>query len=355
MAHIPTDVISTILCWLPVDTLLRFRSVCKFWRGLIDDPHFINMHLNRFFLNGDSSLYSVYSDSPNAQIRNHVVDACVTEVNHPIKRDESSTLVMGNCNGLILISNDVEDCGWWNPSTRKYRKLPNFKFMKPRGLIMGQYHAGLGYDQTTDDYKVARIMQACNLKNQDAYAETMAFSLKSGTWKRTKDFPFWMTQDAGGTYALGALYWVATDVASRVNFGVLEGFLCMSCNYILDRIDIWLLKKDHGETECWTKLLSVAQTDVNWCMENVKAITRSSSGKQILLEKDHEQLMWYDLEKKLVTKTWMPHRPRTFNAILCSESLVQVNGGSCGDDGVGKNTGKADSKQRQHKKRYSIN
>ncbi|KAF7113714.1 hypothetical protein RHSIM_RhsimUnG0110600 [Rhododendron simsii] len=47
----------------------------------------------------------------------------------------------------------------------------------------------------------------------------------------------------------------------HMNIGELEGCLCILCNYIQKRVDVWVMK-DYGVKESWTKLFSVAQPTV---------------------------------------------------------------------------------------------
>ncbi|KAI4962740.1 hypothetical protein ZWY2020_025848 [Hordeum vulgare] len=43
--YLPDELASEILARLPVEPLLRFRSVCKAWRGVIDESSFPREHL----------------------------------------------------------------------------------------------------------------------------------------------------------------------------------------------------------------------------------------------------------------------------------------------------------------------
>ncbi|XP_019157534.1 PREDICTED: F-box protein At5g65850-like [Ipomoea nil] len=44
---LPNEIIIEILSWLPVDTLLRVKCVCKSWRATIQDRNFIEKHMSR--------------------------------------------------------------------------------------------------------------------------------------------------------------------------------------------------------------------------------------------------------------------------------------------------------------------
>nr|XP_011467380.1 PREDICTED: F-box/WD-40 repeat-containing protein 1 [Fragaria vesca subsp. vesca] len=45
--ELPFDIITEILSWLPVESLLRFKCVCKNWRSLLGDYKFIAKHMAR--------------------------------------------------------------------------------------------------------------------------------------------------------------------------------------------------------------------------------------------------------------------------------------------------------------------
>lgn len=44
--NLPEDVIIEILLRLPVNSLLKFKSVCRNWYSLIKSPNFIRKHMN---------------------------------------------------------------------------------------------------------------------------------------------------------------------------------------------------------------------------------------------------------------------------------------------------------------------
>ncbi|WJX29714.1 hypothetical protein P8452_18323 [Trifolium repens] len=67
-ADIPSDLFPEILSRLPVEPLLRFRSISKSLKSIIDSHNFTNLHLknsNNFYLilNHNSDLYQL--DFPN--------------------------------------------------------------------------------------------------------------------------------------------------------------------------------------------------------------------------------------------------------------------------------------------------
>ncbi|XP_068668947.1 F-box protein At5g65850-like [Aristolochia californica] len=47
LEHIPDEIVLEILSWLPVRDVLRFKTVCKLWRGIASEPTFLNIHTSR--------------------------------------------------------------------------------------------------------------------------------------------------------------------------------------------------------------------------------------------------------------------------------------------------------------------
>lgn len=78
----------------------------------------------------------------------------------------------GSCNGLILIGVDntrdfrrrdyiSRHLLLWNPSTRQLNHIPPVSYPKPRyPLHSDRYLYGLGYDDSTDDYKIVCIFSS---------------------------------------------------------------------------------------------------------------------------------------------------------------------------------------------------
>lgn len=45
--YVTESVVFEILSWVPAGDLVRYKTVCKQWRSLIDDPNFIDLHKSR--------------------------------------------------------------------------------------------------------------------------------------------------------------------------------------------------------------------------------------------------------------------------------------------------------------------
>ncbi|CDP17261.1 unnamed protein product [Coffea canephora] len=357
MSDVPQDILEEMLSRLPVKPLLRFRCVSKQWKAIIDSPEFIRLHIAQSL--ETRSHHSVilrhsYLHSADFESLNRTNRAIFEELNHPLKTPDYKTEILGSCNGLLCLMNTEEDIILWNPSTRRYQKLPLTETELP-----GEGIYGFGYDCVSDDYQVVKIVQFYGVSSDTFDSEVKIYSLRSNSWKRIQDFPYYLRyRRVYGMLANGVLHWLVTrnpksytavliaafDLATEeyrlvpqpiesdknfhMNVEVLGGCLCVLCNYYLDHVDIWVMK-DYGVKESWTKLISIRQCDVSSAhFEVVRPIAYSKCGKRVLLEQDCKLLAWYDLEKKTTKRamTRFSFDPWNLSFVLdmCFESLVQL-------------------------------
>ncbi|KAM1384988.1 F-box protein CPR1-like [Malus sylvestris] len=356
MADLPPEVIVDILSRLPVCLLLRFRSIAKPWRSLIDSSYFVHLHLTQsaeskshlsLILRKDSDLYCISFDSLNDAV----------ELNHPLMCYSNRIRVLGSCNGLLCICNVAEDIAFWNPSTKKYRILPSLPSDRKRDSNMclcGARVYGLGYDAVHDDYKLVRISQFIGLDYLSFVSEVRVFSLRNNAWKRLEDMPYVLCYTRKmGILVSGCVHWVVTrnleldqhamelviafdvtnetcgevpmpqnmDRKCQIDVGYLGGCLCIVAKYEDKGVDVWTLK-EYGVKESWSKLFTVSQTRR---IKSVRPLVYSKNGSEVLFEQDHENLAWFDLKSQRVKSVKVRGLPDLFEAVVCMESLVSVH------------------------------
>ncbi|XP_076891863.1 F-box/kelch-repeat protein At3g23880-like [Bidens hawaiensis] len=211
---IPTEIIVEILLKLPtVNSLLRCKSVCKSWRSLISDPHFIKSHLAISTSNNNHyahhrlvfstrwstmlkscTLYDLLYDSSAASALN--ID------DFPFKHHRDTVAVVGSCNGLVCVAVEGYVLYIWNPSTRKSNRLPPSDYKKKLGYVP----YGFGYQESTDDYKVVELYREFNDKRE---IFVKIYSLKTGNWKTIGVFPHRFSFTCRGNFSNGAFHWAA--------------------------------------------------------------------------------------------------------------------------------------------------
>ncbi|KAL3587306.1 hypothetical protein D5086_014173 [Populus alba] len=354
--------IAEILCRLPAKEVLCCRSVSKPWCALIDGPNFVKLHL-KHSMDTSSNLYIILRTTSHVHYmdfeQNLVLNDFVTlkELNHPLMCYNHGIKVLGSVNGLLCISNVVDDIAVWNPSTRKHRVVPFLPIELKRYFgtkSCSVYVFGFGYDSVRDDYKLVRIAQFGGGGKRSFESEVKVYSLRKQSWRRIGDMPYCVHYPgANGVFANGALHWVVgenpeSNVANIVvaldlgvedyrevlqpeykdkNFyidlGVLRGCLCFLANFLGERVDVWMMK-DYGVKESWTKLFSVAQYEVIGFLRSLKPLAYSKSGDEVLIEHDNLDLCWYDLKRKQV-KNRISGIPYSFEADTFVESLISVS------------------------------
>ena len=87
---------------------------------------------------------------------------------------------MGSCNGILcftdFITSKPKDVYLWNPSIRKFKRLPNTCLTQLSNVALG-----FGYDSLNNDYKVVRISLSTAKRPKP---DVEVYSLSSDSWKR---------------------------------------------------------------------------------------------------------------------------------------------------------------------------
>ena len=248
--------------------------------------------------------------------------------------------VVGTCNGLLCLSDDIFDFNTdryflWNPCVRKFLQLPHPNVRCATHTDADFYASiGFGFDPTTNDYKVVRLLTfACT----SSRTEVEIYSLSSGEWRMLSSSlaPKWALGPRQPLAFLnGALHWVAFrainvnkahhfvlvfDLGDEVFREILlpeelppythDGFLCAYVSiygnsialfhddYSSLRLNIWVMIH-YGVVSSWTKALSLPMIyQGGFASTNYipKAVGFTRNGR-IVLEMNGGHLMSQDLK-----------------------------------------------------------
>ncbi|XP_012857568.1 PREDICTED: F-box/kelch-repeat protein At3g23880-like [Erythranthe guttata] len=209
--NLPEEIIEEVLYKLPIKSLLRFKCVSKRWRSLISSRRFAKEHLKKksSTSTNDSdfsrrTLYSFYhwhrycgSDSVGSIFHlgqcNLPSETSTTETSSFDLRSLAAATVdsvagcgiylYGSCNGLVLFSmlHLVGNLLIWNPATRQAKKLPP-PYLLSQGTWPSCFLHGIGYDESTDDYKVVNISKDFS----PYHYQTHIYSSRTGSWKNIR-------------------------------------------------------------------------------------------------------------------------------------------------------------------------
>lgn len=181
--ELPEEIMNEeILARLPVETLLRVRSVCKSWESLFFTPDFVQAHfkntLNKNSIFQDCLLlhkffgFSLLSRYKETQI----------EIPRPrVGAAAGHTSLVGSINGLVCLVNHT-DIFLWNPIIGRYREFPIPQKYIPsdcNDFWAGyRYLIGFCWDCVENDYQVV----VCYLSSR--FRRGIVYSSNSNSWTR---------------------------------------------------------------------------------------------------------------------------------------------------------------------------
>ncbi|KEH36954.1 putative F-box domain, galactose oxidase/kelch, beta-propeller, F-box associated interaction [Medicago truncatula] len=371
--RLPPEIVAEIFSRVPVKSLLRFRSISKSLKSLIDSHSFTNLHLknslNRsLILRHKFDLYQLQIDDDDDFSKS------IIPLNHPFKTvpitRTSFMPLIGSCNGLLAISNSQicfthpyapNEITVLNPNTHKHRIIPFLPLAIPNILESenidraGVCVHGFGYDPLTGDYKLLRISWIADL-HYSFDPQVRLFSSKTNSWKIIPSMPYALQYvQAMGVFVQNSIHWVMTRtiVESHPCFIVafnltLETFnvvpfpaeiegeevtiavavlgecLCMTVNYETTKIDVWVMKQ-YGSRDSWCKLFTLVKS--RFTLKSLRPLCYSRDGSkvlldgtQVLLEVNHRKLFWYDLKSEQIS--YVEGIPNLDEAMICVESLL---------------------------------
>jgi len=271
-------------------------------------------------------------------------------------------LLGGSCNGLLCISNDINECALWNPSIRKHCFIPCLPVPRHLSGYTSEYTCvhGFGFDQFAVDYKLVRIFCFFNLRHQAFDSQVRLFSSKMNSWKVLPNFPYALfaclmirkhdSSQTMGVFVENSLHWVVIRNLDRFQPSLIVAFnltqevfnevplpemqmavdkyqidvslfgecLCMIVNHVsvnhvgvngqTTKVEVWVMKK-YGFRDSWCKLFMLDELCFNKSLISLKPLCYSSDRSKVLLEvlswvdlnRDYKKLFWYDLKSEEVT------------------------------------------------------
>lgn len=172
--YLPEEMVIEVLCWLPVVSLSRFKSVCKSWLSIISDPEFIKTHVycSHIMAKKRASLLMITrADDYMGPPRFASIDFQYYLHIPP------GFSVVGSCNGIICLCDNVH-CYLWNPSTMQSKQLsenPNLNVWIDK--------LAFGFDSISNDYKVLRFTRLIET-SATVVPVVQLYSTNTDSWKK---------------------------------------------------------------------------------------------------------------------------------------------------------------------------
>ncbi|KAK2991582.1 hypothetical protein RJ640_025881 [Escallonia rubra] len=214
--NLPEDVIIDVLLRLPIQSLLRCRSVSKHWYVLLTSPSFIKLHLSRS------------SNAPMLLVAGYVcergvrglqrVNVCsldgdnnkgASNVHFPFELPTTNNIkVQDSCNGLVCLSIDSnKTLALWNPATRECMSLEVPRCNSPYSHCD---KFGIGFVPDTNDCKVVRLRARINRGLRKSITLISTYTLSSDSWESNEVVGPDVISEYSA-YANGFLHWIAHE------------------------------------------------------------------------------------------------------------------------------------------------
>jgi F-box interacting protein len=304
--ELPEDLVTEILVWLPIVSLLRFKCVSKSWYALITHQNFITKHLQHNNNNNNRSILLEMNDNITKDYVVSTLSYETLQLSHTQPAppsvfgiDKGTISIVGSCNGLVCL-HDKSIHNFkvfiWNPATKETKVV--LKSNLPRFPTVIDC-IGFGFDNKTNDYKIVNLL--CPYDEPDSIRsekmiQSEVYTLSADSW-RQGDSPLCGTIDPFicglNTYINGMASWEARvddwegvlsfDMSDEVfqktqlpddvlnsserHFFLLNESIAMAVTILIEDgiwdghmwelcFDIWLLH-EVGVKDSWTKLFTI--------------------------------------------------------------------------------------------------
>ncbi|KAH0693810.1 F-box only protein 8-like [Solanum tuberosum] len=224
--HLPEDLLVDVLLRLPVESLLRFKCVCKHWYALITSPSFIEMHFHHKHNHARLLICNLTISDKSKSIAFSLLPAKIVQgvspeqkIVHQLQRVTDFMSIAGPVDGLFLVEKaaffDEDDArlALWNPATREFWPLPPVSF-EPQPFKDHDNQFALGFDPLTRDYKVLCIRTFWDDWGLGVSPNCIVsvYSLRNNSWRNLRpDFPDCcnLHESIGATHLNGVYYWLS--------------------------------------------------------------------------------------------------------------------------------------------------
>ncbi|EYU40590.1 hypothetical protein MIMGU_mgv1a024301mg [Erythranthe guttata] len=336
-SFLPLEIIETILLNLPVESLLRFKTVSKSWNTMISDPAFVENQLHRSKTSSSRNLllgelgFSHYNSEDYSLVK--IDKDRKLQTLQLSEYPPGSNVVLSYCDGVLLLTNDRQTCMdfvLWNPSTGTHATFQFPYEVNPRS----QKIYGLCHDPRTGGFKV--VVVVC-LKYYTVY------SCKNNSWTRKKEFGdtsflvvydphifvdgvFYLLLMDPGIYLI--TYFDPVDDEFKIlrkpeivvdhlwiYMADLKGRLCVYCNANDGRgnaIRIWIKGEGVGNNY-WEELITIENVPTYiWffkplCFVENKILIQLYSSRLVLYNPSEKTFEKFDIERSSVYCEYFPY------------------------------------------------
>ncbi|KAE7995672.1 hypothetical protein FH972_000443 [Carpinus fangiana] len=371
--ELPDDLVTLILLWLPVVSLLRFRCVCKSWYALITHQNFARKHL----LHNKNSNTHLLLKTRNKTMDDYVLSTISYEelqisLTQPLpppffgNGKKFGISVVGSCNGLVCLHEEhaynTLKVVIWNPTTKETKIVPksNLPLFAPTGYCTRIQGMGFGFDAKTNDYKIINFVSMYEHNFDDYFMKHVeeiiyqkeVYSLSTDSWRKV-DGPQCFIVENPMAYTTGMGSWLAyvnepdafvlsfdmsnevflktppPDNVTEKSLFVLNESIAMVAVMPVDekwreiRYDIWLLLKV-GVKDSWNRLFTIGPSFAK--IHQPLGFWKNDS--MFSIKFDDGQLFLYDPPTKQMIDLQIRGHSNSMQLVTYMETLVSAKGGN---------------------------
>ncbi|MCD7461290.1 hypothetical protein HAX54_045827 [Datura stramonium] len=212
-SSIPMQIMCDIFSWLPVDSLMRFKCLSKFYNSLVSDPSFVDIHHSHSISRPHKTKFLARSEDENFF---YTIDQKVDHEEATVLRIEELDGIkyprFDYVNGLFFLwSTKEHPPAIYNPTTRIVKHLPCLNSIDDEFTM---YYYSFGFEPDEKKYKI--LMSSVPL-NMNSPTRQWVLTLGPGeSWREIESAPcslFLLL--VGGVCIEGVIYFVGTDHDNR--------------------------------------------------------------------------------------------------------------------------------------------
>ncbi|GMN27531.1 hypothetical protein TIFTF001_001681 [Ficus carica] len=197
--------------------------------------------------------------------------------------------IENSCNGLLCLTDGLgyDNVVVCNPILGEFIYLPKSSH---DGYYNSWFRVGLGFSPKNNQYKVFRVFSRLTTDPATEWLwrgtnTSEIHTLGTVSWRSVDIAALKLHFDRGPIYLNGALHWI--------DFGVIEGCLCVYDPYVHDHIEVWVMK-EFGVRESWTKLISTSILNDEAPEYHYRPISLLNIGALLMFHRSQSDLMYYD-------------------------------------------------------------
>ncbi|KAG2300234.1 hypothetical protein Bca52824_036706 [Brassica carinata] len=191
---LPEDVVELILERLPVESLLRLKSVSKTWKSTIESPSFkqrrlITLRKSR----GPDVLYVTGLGNEEEEVKEEANTVVGSSVIRSLKfPTRSHKVCYGTCDGLVCLFGNQQPSVVFNPATRWRRSFPPSRVQPliishtpariKRGCHTREPNLGFGKDKVRGTYKAVWLFNSSEFDLDNA-TTCEVFDFTTNAWR----------------------------------------------------------------------------------------------------------------------------------------------------------------------------